>query len=122
MSNLLQHTRRPDISFSRNGAIRIRARVARMLDLRPGDSVNIDHVGPEYYLHKAETADSFGGYHARCHPTKQGSRNFIAYSFQLVAALFDSVGLDADEASFFVGRPCECAGIVCVPIITRRPL
>ncbi len=122
MSYLLDHTRRPDISFCRNGEIRITARVVRILDLHPGDSVNIDHVGPEYYLYKAETADTFGGFHARCRPTKEGSRNFIAHSSRLVAALFASAQVKTDKVSYFVVKPCECAGIVCVPIITRRPL
>ena len=41
MIKLLQRTRRPDITFCRNGRISITARVVRLLSLQPGDSINI---------------------------------------------------------------------------------
>lgn len=48
MIKLLEHTRRPDISFYRNGTIRIAARVSRMLSLSPGDVINIAVTEGEY--------------------------------------------------------------------------
>ena len=41
MIKLLERTRRPDITFSRNGRISITARVVRLLSLQPGDSINV---------------------------------------------------------------------------------
>ena len=41
MIKLLEHTRKPDITFNRNGIIQITSRLARALSLCPGDAINI---------------------------------------------------------------------------------
>lgn len=122
MPSLLKYTRRPDISFNRNGKIRIRARVVRLLGLRWGDSINIAHVGCEYLLYKVSNTQ-VGSYHARCSPTNKGRHNFCAYSSQLSRAFMESIGVHADIIAFPVGELSALDdGTPCIPIITNLPL
>ena len=122
MKNLLEHTRRPDISFSRKGTIRITARVARVLSLRPGDAINIAVNREEYLLHAIRHIRHIGRTEAQCYPTKQGSENYCANSARLCRALLDSVGVVTDKAAFNVGEAFERDGTLYLPIITRNPL
>lgn len=121
MIKLLEHTRRPDISFNRNGTIRITARVVRLLCLRPGDSINIAVSGGEYLLH-AIHHNGLGRHVAQCYPTKRGSNNLCARSVALCRSLLDLAGITSNSASFIVGEKIERAGNIYVPIITRYPL
>lgn len=120
MQPLLENTRRHDITFHRNGLIRITARVSRILSLSPGDSVNIAHSGGEYLLFAVR--HNVGRHEAQCHPSKRGSRNFCANSIRLCRFLFASLGLDSDKVSFMIGEKMVLSGIVYLPIITASPL
>jgi len=122
MIKLLEHTRRPDISFSRNGTIRITARVARILSLRPGDAVNIAVSNGEYLLHVSHLSNNIGRFEAQCYPTKKGGNNFCANSVHLCRSLLDSVGIKADKAAFMVGEAYENGNKTYVPIIILHPL
>lgn len=122
MINLLSHTRRPDISFSRNGAIRITAHLARILSLRPGDAVNIAVSGGEYLLHATRFNDNIGRHEAQCYPTKKGSANYCANSVRLCRALLGAVGVNAAKVSFMIGEAFERGGTIYAPIITSLPI
>ncbi len=123
MIKLLEHTRRPDISFSRKrGTIRITAKVARILSLCPGDSINIAVSNGEYLLHAAHRVNNIGRHEAQCHPTKKGSENYSANSVRLCRALLDSVGVTADKVAYMVGEAFVRDNTTYVPIITRHPL
>ena len=123
MIKLLEHNRRPDISFSRKrGTIRITARVARVLALRPGDANNIAVSNGEYLLHAVHLVNNFGRHEAQCYPTKKGSNNYCAYSVRLCRSLLDSVGVKADKVAYMVGQAFERNGTIYVPIITLHPL
>ena len=123
MVKLLQHTRFPDVSFSRNGKIRITARVARALGISPGDALNIAVDGGEFLLYAIHIHDAGGfKYEAQCRPTNKGGRNYLAHSVRLCRTLLDLAGVNDLKASFMVGPPFERDGLTYVPIITRRPL
>ncbi len=123
MIKLLEHTRRPDISFSRKrGTIRITAKVARVLALRPGDSINIAVSNGEYLLHAVHLVNNFGRHEAQCYPTKKGSNNYCAYSVRLCRSLLDSVGIKADKVAYMVGEAFVRGNTTYVPIITLHPL
>lgn len=148
MINLLEHTRRPDISFCRKrGTIRISAKVARVLALRPGDSINIAVSGGEipcrrmqsgacscsaerrrncnqveYLLHAVHLGGSLGRHEARCWPTKKGSDNYCACSVRLCRSLLDAVGIRDDKVAYHVGEAFVRAGTTYVPVITLHPL
>lgn len=122
MIKLLEHTRRPDITFSRNGTIRITANVARALSLRPGDSINIAVSNGEFLLYATHFTNNIGRHEAQCHPTKKGSNNYCANSVRLCRALLDAVGVSAGRVSYMTGVAINMNGITYVPIITLNPL
>lgn len=122
MKRLLQYTRRPDISFSRDGTIRVSARVVRSLGLRPGDSINIAVDGGEYLLHAVTHHGATGRFEASCHPTKKGSNNYRARSVRLCRALLDSVGESSFRVAYAVGDAVIRSGYIYLPLITRNPL
>lgn len=123
MINLLEHTRRPDITFCRNGRILITARVARILSLRPGDTINIarDNNG-EFLLFATHYENAIGHHVAQCYPTKKGSRNFCANSVSLCRSIFQASNVSGQRAAFMAGEPVVRNYSTYVPIITRRPL
>ncbi len=122
MIKLLEHTRRPDITFHRNGIIRITARVARILSLRPGDSINVAVSDGEYLLHAVHRDNPIGRYETQCYRSKRGGENYCANSVRLCRSMLSIAGCSGKRVSFMVGERCECEGVVCVPIITLKPL
>lgn len=121
MKKLLEHTYRPDITFNRNGIIRISSRLVKLLDIHRGDSINIAVSDGEYLLHTIHHDNSFL-HVAKCFPSKKGSSNYRAQSAPLCRALMESLRITCDKVSFTVGEPTVQSGIKYVPIITLRPL
>lgn len=123
MTDLLQHIRRPDIVFYRNGRIDISARVAVALDLNAGDAVSIFRDGHEFYLYVSHRAadSSVARFEAQCFPSNRRGRHMRASSVRLCTALLDNCLIDG-SAAFAVGPVCVCNGVTCLPVITRLPL
>lgn len=122
MIKLLERTRRPDITFCRNGRISITARVVRILSLRPGDSINVAfHLG-ECYLLAFRHGNAIGRHVAQCYPTKKGSRNYCANSVTLCRLMLDKCKAQGERASFMVGKEEMRNGEVFLPIIYKMPL
>ena len=122
MIKLLQRTRRPDITFCRNGRISITARVVRLLSLQPGDSINIAfHLGGCYLL-ASRHENAIGRHIAQCYPTKKGSRNYCANSVMLARLMLDNCKISQQRASFMVGKEEMRNGEVYLPIIYKMPL
>lgn len=122
MIKLLEHTRRPDISFSRTGLIRISARAARLLSINPGDAINVarDDDGLEYYL--CATTPARGRHRARCYRSKRGGNNLCANSVVLCRAVMQAAGVDSPSVSFACGEPVSIHGATMLPIIIRIPI
>lgn len=122
MIKLLELTRRPDITFRRDGRISITARVVRLLSLQPGDSINIAFHQGECYLLPERHPNAVGRHIAQCHRTKKGSNNYSASSAQLARLMLDKCGVKANRASFAVGLPEKINQEIAVPIIYKDPL
>lgn len=123
MIKLLEHTRRPDISFHKNGLIRIAARLARILSLRPGDTINIAVNDGEYLLYSLRHPKTEYRYEAQCYRSnRSGGENYCANSVRLCRALFNSVGVKSERVSYMVGEAIEKNGVTYVSIITLHPL
>lgn len=120
MTPILETTRRPDITLNQNGKIFITARVARMLSLSPGDSINIVCYDKEFLLFAKK--NRIGRHKAQCYPTKKGSYNFCANSVRLVRKFFSICGIKDQRASFMVGVALNINDIVYCPIIAQYPL
>ena len=122
MRKLIDNTRRPDISFHRNGRIRINARIVRALAIKPGDAINIAVSNGEYLLYAIHLPQHAGRHEAQCRPTNRGGHNYCAFSVRLCAALFEACGISNRRASFMTGEPITTENDTYIPIITRRPL
>ncbi len=125
MFNLLVNTRRPDVSFNRNGKIRLTARVVRMLSMSPGDSINIAVNDGEYLLHSTphDADETLRRFEAKCYPSKRGGgKHYCANSVRLCRSLLSSIGCTADKVSFIVGDAIEMNGKIYLPIITQYQL
>ncbi len=126
MIKLLEHTRRPDITFNRNGRILITARVAQLLDLRPGDCINIGVENGECLLYASRLDNPLGRHVAQCYPTKRNSRHFCVSSVELSRGFLDFANVQKDKASFMIGeRICKSSNGhvgVFLPIIYKMPL
>lgn len=119
---VLQHTRRPDLSFLESGRVDITSRVVRLLDIHPGDVLSIVIVKGEWYLYVANRAESLVGRHeAQCFPTKKGSRNFRLWSRSLASAVLTECG-GVSRADLPAGEVSDVLGFPTVPIITQNNL
>ncbi len=122
MIKLLENTRRPDITFCRNGRIYITARVSRILSLEPGDSINIAYDNGEYLLFAVRHPNCRGRHIAQCFATKKGSHNLSANSVQLCHSILLFANVNTDRASFMVGKAFERNSTTYLPIIIKCPL
>lgn len=118
-----KHTRRPDVSFYRNGRIDITASVARVLDLHDGDVIDIDYQNGEYMLYvRLRGENAIGRHEAQCRPTKEGTFNYRAYSKKLCTAILAACNA-VSEARLSMGTAIEHPQIgIAVPLITRNNL
>ncbi len=88
-NSILGHTRRPDITFSRQGKVELSARLSRLLNLMPHDVVDIlqdDRTGDCYVYCKHR---SNGTRHdAQVFPTNRYGNHFRLHSKKLCRAVF----------------------------------
>lgn len=122
MMKLLQRTRRPDITFCRNGRISVTARVVKALSIRPGDSLNVAFHQGECLLLAQHHDNSVGRHVASCYPTKKGSHNYCANSVKLCRLMLDNCHIQALRASFMVGEPVMHDDELFLPIIYQNPI
>lgn len=124
MTSLLPNSRRPDITVNFSGRIDITCRIARLLDLHPGDVIDVCQSGPEYYLHvRYSAADVVGRHEGQCFPTSRGGRgSYRAWSVRLARALRDVAGCQ----DLILRLPCGEAAVIdekiYIPIIIRCAL
>lgn len=122
MRSIIGNTRRPDITFYRNGRIDITSYVTKMLGIHEGDVIDIACVDKEYYLYIRIKGDKIVGRHrGQCFSSKQNSRNFRTYCKRLCEFLFaDS---ECNKIQLAIGTPVEVYDIgKAIPIITRQIL
>lgn len=124
MINLLEHTRRPDVTFRRSGRIAISTRVARRLSLSPGDVIGICAEGGEFLLH-VRLRSPEGSHEAKCFPAcrSRPAGHMLCHSPRLARSLLDAAGIaDAPVARFPCGYPLDIDGETYIPILTRLPI
>lgn len=119
MTFLLEHTRRPDITFRHSGRISISARVVRMLALRPGDSINFSIDGGEHFLLAVRHSDASGRHFACCRRANPGSNYLVASSVRISRYFLDLCGARR-RVSLPCGEPVASAsGNISVPLIVK---
>lgn len=129
MTSIYKNTRKPDITFHRDGRIDITARVAKLLRLCPDDVIDVAEEDEEYLLYVRLRHDrAVGRYEAQCRPTNRGkfqANNFRAYSKQLCAAVFRAARYDRSDKPLRLpaGTPLTFGtNGIAVPIIIRHHL
>lgn len=122
MPSILQNIRRRDITFYRDGRINITARIAKILGLQPGDSIDINSEAGEFYLHAVHHGLDVGQGVAQCRQARPGSPFLYVNSVALCRAIFRAIGFDGDKAAFAVGPAILKDTKPYLPIITRLPL
>lgn len=121
MELLIEQSRRPDITFFRDGRILMSASVTLALGLKPGDCINIAADNGEFYLFALPNPPC-GRNIARVYPTKPNSNNFCANSVRLTRRLLDMLHITDTRAAFFIGKPVCISGRTLLPVITKIPL
>lgn len=120
MQNLLQYTRRPDITFYPSGRILITARLAKLLEISPGDSINIALENREFLLHVIPKG--LGRRSAACYLSKKGGRSLCCNSVSLCRAIFNYSNISPTKTSFLAGEKIIINNKSYIPIITARPI
>ena len=123
MENIIERTRRKDITFYKSGRIDITARVARILNLKQGDSINISKDENGEFLLFAQH-NQFGRHCAKVYKTCCKGLNFRANSKKLYWSLVSicEVKTTAEKVSFFCGEQTNINNITYLPIITKLPI
>lgn len=119
--SLLGNTRRPDVSFFRDGRIDITSRVARSLGIADGDVVDVIKYGQELYLYiRLRGTDVVGKHTAQCHLSKPntGYSYYRAFSVKLCRSILSLMG-NVTVARLAAGDRMELDGVAVVPLITR---
>lgn len=106
-------SRRPDITFHRDGRIDITSRISAMLELHPGDIIDLCNDGNEWYLYVRYKVGTYAGKHeAQVYPTNKGKHschNFRAYSKRITDTVLDISG--GDKAQICAGTLCSFSNI-----------
>lgn len=122
MESLLGNTRRPDVSFFKDGHINITARIAKSLQIEEGDIIDILKHDKELFLYiKLKSKDVVGLHSGRCRSTrpKKGYRNYRINSKRLCDAIFKLCD-GSDVVQLAAGEIVEIPNIgLAVPLITR---
>lgn len=124
MESIMKTIRRPDLIFRPDGHFDLSARVTRILDLHPGDAIDILSDGTELYLYIAHRSNDVNDarYLTRVYPTKNKSRHFRGASVQLCRSILALAG-SATRADLPCGMPViDTVGRTLLPIITRHNL
>ena len=124
MKSILENTRRPDVTFHRNGRIDIASRVSKVLSLCCGDVIDIGQEGDEWYIYKKYDGHSLTGNHkAQCRHTNSGKRfshTMRCYSRRLCEVMFRLAGEDSDVLRVPVGeKTLTEGGRIAMPVIYR---
>ena len=122
METILGNTRKPDVTFYKNGRIDLTSRIAKMLNLGNGDVIDIGLCNGEYMLYvRLKNAQVVGNHEARCYTSKRNSHNFRAYSKKLCNAILSACGANKAQLASGVVVEVEALGTA-IPLITRNNL
>lgn len=122
MKSILGNTRKADIIFNASGKIDITARVAKTLELQPGDVVDIMHSNEEFYLYIKHHAPVDGRHDGTAIQTNQRGNHFRVQSKALCTAILQECKADK-KVKLRVGETVALAdGEKAISIITRNIL
>ena len=119
MKSVLGKTRRTDVTFRKDGRVDISARIARLLDLRVGDVMDVAIGGGEVVLYRRLKAeDAWGRHEACCYCANNKGWSMRFHSKRLVTAVLAMVG-ETDKAECPAGEMMEVDGRQGVVVLIR---
>lgn len=122
MESILGNTRKPDVIFRASGRFDITASVAKQLNLKCGDVVDIMLDKGEFYLYVKQRAPVNGRHNATVRPTNSRGQHFRGSSNRLCAAMLRECGAK-DIARLGVGQTEDhIVHDTIIPIITKKLL
>lgn len=121
MKSVLESNRRHDIVFYPDGRIDIMARVGKLINIEPGDAIDIMTDGEEYFLYVRNKRPQCGHFEAQCFLPNKCGRHFRAYSARLCAAVREASG-QAGKVRLAVGETREYEGRTLATLIIHNPL
>ncbi len=124
MTSLIPISRRPDITVNVTGRIDITCRIARLLDLHPGDVIDVCQSGPEYFIYLRHKAAEIRGRHeGQCFPTSRGGRgSYRTWSVRLARAIRAAGGFEDLVLRLPCGEAVTINEKIYIPIIIRCAL
>ncbi|MGN1228655.1 MAG: hypothetical protein ACI4T5_03260 [Prevotella sp.] len=123
MENIIASLRKHDITVYRSGRIDISARLAKLLSLQQGDSVNIAKDGDEFYIYVAHrNSTSHGRQYSACvYPSSFGGGSFRLQFKQLAQRFMQLCAYDGMVMRLPAGSPRPTVlSSVSVPLITHK--
>lgn len=124
MESLLSHSRKPDITFHRNGRIDISARIAHKLSLAKGDVIDVTVAENELMLFvKYKGTERIGRHEATVYPTSAGRGTFRTWSKAFVNSMMRIAQVSqADSLKLPCGKEVVRGEHIYIPIIFRNIL
>lgn len=128
MTTVLQQPRKHDISFYRDGRIDITAGIAKQLDLRRGDMIDIATGGWKCFLYVQKRANQIRGgrYEGIVKPTNKGkhTNNFRTYSKTLTDFIFQECeswqSVHGDVIRLYSRKAVTTEYGISIPLITHQ--
>ena len=99
LKSILGRTRRPDISFSRNGRIELSSRVAQLLTLHKGDVIDVlidDRTGDCFLYRKCHTLEGMR-HEAQVYRTNACGQHFRTYSRRLCREVLQALNFHGEK-------------------------
>lgn len=122
MISILGNTRKPDVNFLACGRISISARVAKVLNLAPGDVIDLMDDNGETYLYVKHRAPVVGRHEGMIFRSNPRGRHFIASSVRLCRYIFSKCNT-TQKVALCCGPVVNLpAHGIAMPIITKLPL
>ena len=119
MESIMDQYRKPDVTFNKSGRIEITAKVANILNLLPGDCIDVGIVNNiDYYLYVRRRNNNKLPFRfsARVYPTKKNTRSYRANCVELCRKILKMFHADS-KFSPQLGSPILLEGDTAIPII-----
>ncbi len=125
MTSILPNSRRPDLTVCASGRIDITSRIARTLDLQPGDIIDVSYSDREYYLYiRRRASDAVGRHEGHCFPTLRGRNrgSYRTWSVRLAKAIHKACNNNTPTLRLPCGEARIVNERVYIPIIIHCKL
>ena len=131
MRSLIDNTKRPDVIFHKNGKIDIAANVAKTLNLKAGDVIDIITNNIEYYIVvKYKANEVVGNHDCKVMRSNKHGNHLRCYSKKLCNKIFSICNFEINSSYLYSDKVRLACGLPTVisthdralPLIIKNPL